>query len=105
MDYMTGLSRSHQWMILTDIRPAGLEYILQQHKLQSSTKMNINSQHTTDVTGGPHDAVCPLKSYQLCHETQMPQSEVVMLHAKMNERMRRHSKLRMVTVWQVDAEV
>ena len=44
-----------------------------------------------------------LKSYQLCRETQLPQSECVMLHVTMNRRTRRPSKLCTASVWQVDA--
>jgi len=55
------------------------------------------------VADGPSDALCPLKSYQLLHETQLPQSECAMLRVMMNGRTHRPSKLRAVSVWQVDA--
>jgi len=39
------------------------------------------------VTDGPHDAgLCQLKSYQLLHETQLPQTECAMLCVTMNGR-------------------
>ena len=53
------------------------------------------------VTDGLHDAVCLLKSCQLLHETQLPQSECAMLRATTNGWTCRASKL--PAVWQVDA--
>ena len=41
------------------------------------------------VADGLHDAVCPLKSYQLLHESQLPQSERVMLRVTINGQTRR----------------
>ena len=55
------------------------------------------------VADGLRDAVCPLKSCQLLHETQLPQSECVMLHVMMNGRTCRPCKPCMVSVLQVDA--
>ena len=55
------------------------------------------------VADGPCDAVCSLKSYQLLHETPLPQSECAMLRVTMYGQTRRPSKLRAVSVWQVDA--
>ena len=50
------------------------------------------------------DAVRPLKSYHLLHEAQLPQSECAVLCVTVNGQTRRPSKLRMVSVWQVDAQ-
>jgi len=46
------------------------------------------------VADGPRDAgLCTLKSYQLLRETQLPQTECVMLRVTVNGRTRRPSKL------------
>ena len=45
------------------------------------------------VADGPCDALCPLKSCQLLHETQLPQLECAILHVTMNGQMRRPNKL------------
>ena len=55
------------------------------------------------VADRPRDAVCPLESYQLLRQTQLPQPECTTLRVTMNRRMRGPSKLRAVSVWQVDA--
>ena len=59
----------------------------------------------SSVADGLHDAVCPLKSFQLFHKTQLPQLECAMLHVRMNRRMHRPSKLRVVNVRQVTVGV
>ena len=48
------------------------------------------------------DTVCPLKTYQRLHETQLPQSECAQLCIMTNGRTCRPSKLRVVSVRQVD---
>ena len=57
------------------------------------------------VADRPRDAgLCMLKSCQLLHETQLPQTECAMLHVTMNGRTCRHSKLsdKCMVAWSVD---
>jgi len=65
--------------------------------------MEVEKIVVSAVADGPYDAACPLKSYQLLHETQLPQSECTMLHVMMNGQMHRPSKLsgelRQVDAW------
>ena len=48
------------------------------------------------VTDEPRDAVCPINSYQLFHESQLPQSECAMLRVTINGRTRRPNCVRWV---------
>jgi len=48
--------------------------------------MSINHKLISVVADGLHDAVCPLKFYQLLHEIQLPHLECVMLRVTINGR-------------------
>ena len=67
--------------------------------------MNVKFKQVSAVVDGPRDAgLCTLKSYQLLHETQLPQTECAMLRVTMNGRTRRPSKLsdKCMAAWRVD---